>query len=332
MEIGPDLFSWLSETCQFKNWKSEKVMSNGNVIIPDKVYERLQDGHHFKYIIKKIEEQYNNCYKMKLNYTTNLINVKKATDTITREENWKIISETLSNFGIELTERLISDIINDSQEALGNILKTLYTLSSELLRSKLELQNSNPESTKSQDINNDHIDILSDKKPVKETIDVNEIYADKHIEDSESCLEFFMLSLRIALEMKPKQAAALLSNNHKYLVQIVNKGVKSSFTKIINWFELIMTKKQHLLYLLRYSNEDSKRISFSLLSVGLFSRNYHVALHAYSILNHLINELNLSSGEWFLKEGIEAFIFCINKHPIMRVNLLNLFEFLLKVF
>jgi len=41
---------------------------------------------------------------------------------------------------------------------------------------------------------------------------------EKDLEDSESVLEFVLISLAHALGMKPKQAAGLLSNNHKYLV------------------------------------------------------------------------------------------------------------------
>ena len=124
--------------------------------------------------------------------------------------------------------------------------------------------------------------------------------------------------------MKQSQTAALLSNNRKYLIQLANKGIKGNYTKVINWFEIIKTNKDHLIYLMKYSNEESKKMSLALLSVGLYSRNYHVALHSCNLINILLNEVNLSNTDWFLKEGIDAVIFCINKHLMLRVSLLNL--------
>jgi|LauGreDrversion4_2_1035121.scaffolds.fasta_scaffold50902_4 hypothetical protein len=42
------------------------------------------------------------------------------------------------------------------------------------------------------------------------------------------------MSLCMAFEMKPKQAAALLTNSHKYLLHICKKGLKDKeFDKVI---------------------------------------------------------------------------------------------------
>lgn len=62
---------------------------------------------------------------------------------------------------------------------------------------------------------------------------LNDINEGKDIAYSETTLEFILLSLSKSLQIKPKQAAGLLSNNHKFLVHIAVKGMKGNdYTKI----------------------------------------------------------------------------------------------------
>jgi len=59
----------------------------------------------------------------------------------------------------------------------------------------------------------------------------------KDFTDSESTLEFILLSLSQCLIMKTKQAAALLANDHKYLIHIAVKGMKGGdFSKLLGWY------------------------------------------------------------------------------------------------
>lgn len=48
----------------------------------------------------------------------------------------------------------------------------------------------------------------------------------KDIGDTDSTLEFILLGLSKHLDLKPKQAVGLLSNNHQYLIHIAVKGTK----------------------------------------------------------------------------------------------------------
>ena len=54
--------------------------------------------------------------------------------------------------------------------------------------------------------------------------------------ETESTLEFILNTLCRALSMKPKQAAALLTNNNQFLTHCVAKGVKSQYEPMINWY------------------------------------------------------------------------------------------------
>jgi hypothetical protein len=51
-------------------------------------------------------------------------------------------------------------------------------------------------------------------------------------------VQFILTSISNAYEMKPKQAAALLANNHKVLQHLCIKGGKGSdFTQVQNWYQ-----------------------------------------------------------------------------------------------
>lgn len=55
-------------------------------------------------------------------------------------------------------------------------------------------------------------------------------------EETESTLELILNTLSKAFGMKPKQAAALLTNNNQYLVHSCVKGVKSRYEPVIEWY------------------------------------------------------------------------------------------------
>jgi len=63
---------------------------------------------------------------------------------------------------------------------------------------------------------------------------LNDLNEGRDLSETETTLEFILLGLAKSLGIKPKQAAGLLSNNHKYLIHIAVKGMKGGdFSKII---------------------------------------------------------------------------------------------------
>lgn len=76
---------------------------------------------------------------------------------------------------------------------------------------------------------------------------LNDINEGKELGDAETTLELILLSLSRSLEIKPKQAAGLLSNNHKYLIHIAVKGMKGSdYSKIQLWYQNIYGYAKHI--------------------------------------------------------------------------------------
>lgn len=161
-------------------------------------------------------------------------------------------------------------------------------------------------------------------KKCTDLLDINNLSTDKNLDDLESPLEFFIVSLSRSLDLKPRQAVALLANSREYLIQIANKGINGDFAKINNWYQDVLFNYETLVNIIKSSNmRDKKAISYATLSVGLFSKNEQIAKSAFSLLKMLESDI-ATDLDWLIKEGIEAFIFCANKYSELRPEILNL--------
>ena len=59
--------------------------------------------------------------------------------------------------------------------------------------------------------------------------------------DCDSSLELILITLSKAFSMKPKQAAALLTNNNQYLITACIKGVKGGkYDPLTDWYEMLI--------------------------------------------------------------------------------------------
>lgn len=334
MEVTPEVYAWMISLNIIDGYKSMKVKSDGNVILSDSFTEKLLKGSYVDKILICLEEGYNKFYKVKLSYTDKLKDMKSLKDdqqvsNSVRFHNWKIIADVLINFGIEIEEEKISKISIGNKSILTNLLKNVYMLSSEVMKRSFEMHGSKDNSKSTITVTNLSIKKEKDlnKKNVSNTsssdsIDINNLNVNKSYKDCESPLEFFIVSLCKALEMKPKQAVALLSNNRKYLIHICNKGIKGDYEKIKNWYDDLSVNSRALTNLLKIW-KDGKSVGLATLSVGLFSKNYKIAQFSFNLINQLQGDIG-GDWDWFTKEGLDTLIFAINKHSQLRVQIINL--------
>jgi len=56
--------------------------------------------------------------------------------------------------------------------------------------------------------------------------------------------------------MKPKQAAALLTNNNQFLIHSIVKGVKGKYEPLIAWYQDLYANSKHLTTLLELEQEQ----------------------------------------------------------------------------
>jgi hypothetical protein len=310
MEVTPEIFAWLVSLKVIDANKSLK-MNNKNIHIPDETVEKLLNGLYFDKMLIYLEDQYNKFYKLKLNYTNGLSQIAALSEvnSIQRIQNWKLIGEVVMNFGIDFSEETARIITNGNKVVLFEVIKSIYTLSNELLRRSVNI---------GPDVSNSVVV----KKINQDIIDMNNINPNKDYNKCETPLEFFIISLCRNLDMKPRQAIALLANNRKYLIHIANRGIKGDYQKLTNWYEDLKLHIKVLTNLVRLT-KNVTTMCYATISVGLYSKNYHLAYLAYYLTVQFHHNLG-NDSEWFRKEGIDSMIFSIIKHSELRVNLVNL--------
>lgn len=95
-----------------------------------------------------------------------------------------------------------------------------------------------------------------------------------NLNETETCLEMLVISLCKTLQVKPKQAAGLLTQNGKFLVQVILKGLKGKFEPINNWYSIILDNLTHLKKLItKEYDQGSLSLVLSALKPGLATKN-----------------------------------------------------------
>lgn len=78
---------------------------------------------------------------------------------------------------------------------------------------------------------------------------------DKDPLETESSLELILNTLCRSFTMKPKQAAALLTNNNQFLIHSIVKGVKGNYEPLIGWYAELKKQMKHMISLLDLETE-----------------------------------------------------------------------------
>ena len=97
--------------------------------------------------------------------------------------------------------------------------------------------------------------------------------------DCKSTLDFILESLSQSLGMSQSQAAALLANHSRFLHHMNVKGLKGNdYTRIMNWYRLIMQSTQNLVTLMEIERNDIQALGMTMNVVksGLYSEDVEV--------------------------------------------------------
>ena len=131
----------------------------------------------------------------------------------------------------------------------------------------------------------------------------------KPLSQTRSVLEFIIVALCKSMSLTPKQSAALLSDNKKYLNHILIKGLsKKIFGPVKQFYQEVLANIDYFLQLIQinsivFPNQISKNIELSLSTFkpGLLSKNIDVVYIAGRLLSKLaleLIEINLISAAW----------------------------------
>jgi hypothetical protein len=83
----------------------------------------------------------------------------------------------------------------------------------------------------------------------EQPISVLSIKGDRPLDQTETTLEFVLVSLCQALGISTNQAASLLTAHNYYLMTACVKGVKGDHSPILKWYQLLTQASKHLVYL-----------------------------------------------------------------------------------
>ena len=368
MEVTPEMYAWFTSLNIINPFLSLEEDSMNNFIIPEKIVNLLLGGKYMDIILKHLQDSYNKYNKVKMDFTTKMKEIKEIEEdqdyisNSVKYSNWHIIGDTLKMFGINYSEEEIMKVVNGDKDFLLQILTKIYEQFNTYLKNsnKKNQNNQQPKNEnfkrmytktkKNADSNNfdkmsknsnfnladlndtksmNEINSLTMKKIAQDhTLNINNLDENKSYEDCLSALEFFIISLSKNLNMKPRQAVALLSNNRKYLSIICNKGINGNFKMIKNWLNDLETNSEIMLRLIK-SSEDGLNIGYGTIGTAICSKDKDIPLQSIQLLNKIYVNTGAVNWDWLKKEGIDSIIFTLTKHENNKLEIMNfLYEFI----
>ena len=344
MEVTPEIYAWLTSLNIINPFLSYDEDPMNNFILPEKTTNLLFGGKYLDIILKHLQDSYNKCYKVKMDFIFKLKELKQISEdedyisNSIKNSNWSIIFETLKKFGLNYTEEDLDKIVNGDKDFLSKVLTKIYELNIDYLKranekktkGKKMILGTNKNSLDFDKMSKNSNNLLNEtrttqgineinnspvmKKIIKDhTLNINTLDEKKSYEQCNSALEFFILSLSKNFNMKPRQCVALLSNNRKYLSIICNKGINGDFQNIKNWLDDLYANFDVMMNLIKTS-DDGMNISYGTIGTALCSKDRDIPYYALQLINKIYVDIGTMNWDWLKKEGFDSIIFTICKH------------------
>lgn len=177
------------------------------------------------------------------------------------------------------------------------------------------------------------------KKKVKEGVDILSMDPEKKPNKCDSSLEIILNTLCRNFKMKPKQSAALLTNNNQYLMHSVVKGLKGNFEPVLSWYQELYSLSEYFADIICLESKKNKKHSTLIMAMnavktGCFSHNYDVAQWCLRFITKLVYEFEESDCtdalyEWFINTtqegGIKAILYVLKRHSDLIESVVNVF-------
>ena len=344
MEVTPEIYAWLTSLNIINPFLSYDDDPMNNFILPEKTINLFFGGKYFDIILKHLQDSYNKCYQVKMDFIFKLKELKQISDdedyipNNIKSSNWSLIFETLKKFGINYAEEDLDKIINNDNDFLLKVLTKIFEVNSDFLKKANEKKtkskkiglgtnkissdfdktskNSNNilnETRTSQGINEINNSTIMKKIIKDHTLNINTLDEKKSYEQCNSALEFFIISLSKNFNMKPRQCVALLSNNRKYLSIICNKGINGDFQYIKNWIDDLYNNFDTMIKLIKTS-DDGMNISYGTIGTAICSKDRDIPFYALQLIKKIYSTIGMMNWDWLKNEGYDSIAFTICKH------------------
>ena len=225
------------------------------------------------------------------------------------------LNESNINNNNKILQKENSSILNTSQ---NEVLKSLnMDTNNNIINENNIMNNININNINTFNAN----DILNNNRPLREYVNIEKISANTLYGNCTSTLEFFIVSLCKNFKLKPIQAIGLLSNNRQYLSVLCRSGINGNYITIKRWLEDLQINYDILLKLI-FKYEDGVYMTYCIIGTALCSKNYDISLYAVDLIHQLYKNVGLNK-EWFIKTGINSFIFTFIKFSDKLLYFLN---------
>lgn len=189
-----------------------RKLKNGKIEIPLTQTTALETGH----LLLKLLHSINNAKSLNLKLPTQN-NLKVFAIPQDKLYNWNLLSDILKSMGYEVNPEMKRLIVSGNKQSINDLLKDLYELfnedSSKKIQTKTSLLKSRIDTTTL--INNTSLSksLLTNESLIKnqsmiipkESIDISKLDVTKPLNQTESLLEFLIISLSKNLNLKGNQ-------------------------------------------------------------------------------------------------------------------------------
>ena len=363
MELSPEIYAWLvsidilddsvydkekdinnkTNYPQYPNLPASvanfEFSENGNIKLSQTVTRQITVGTFFPKLFSKVNilmnELYGNIYKD----DETLAQVVDNDQATIKLHNWDLIIQSLKNYyGISFEDDFKTLLIAGDMNSFNILFEKLYTFYCELksriekeINTKLLKENKQKEAVPIYE--KEKLGELPKIRFNEDIVDLDaltdEVAKLKQLNQTRSVLEFIIVAICKSMSLNSKQAAALLTDNKKYLIHILTKGLTNkNFEPVIFFYQSILGNIDYFMKLLEinsiaYPNQISKNIELSLSTFkpGLLSKNMEVVFICSRLLSKIAlecieNNLISAAWDWFISPngGLEGCLLCFKKH------------------
>ena len=363
MEISPEIYAWLVsiDILDDSIYDKEKEINNksnfpqypnlpasvanfefgedGNIKLSQTVTKQILIGNFFPKLFNKINALMNQLYGNIYQNDENLSHIVDNDQPQIKLHNWELILDSIKNYyGISFEENFKTLLIAGDMISFNTLFEKLYLFFCEL-KSRIEKQEEtkllkeNKQKEEIHDFSKEKLGELPKIRFNEDIVDLDaltdEITQLKQLNQTRSVLEFIIVAICKSMSLNSKQAAALLTDNKKYLIHILTKGLSNkNFEPVLYFYENILGNIDHFMKLLEinsiaYPNQISKNIELSLSTFkpGLLSKNMDVVFICSRLLSKIAlecieNNLISAAWDWFISPngGLEGCLLCFKKH------------------
>ncbi len=364
MEVTPELYAWFTSLNIINPFLSLEEDSMNNFVIPEKIVNLLSGGKYMDIILKQLQDAYNKCYNVKMDFTTKMQELKEIEEdqddisNTVKSENWHIIGDTLKQFALNYSEEDINKVVNGDKELLFKIINHIYDKFTQYLKQPVNKKSNNkqkksekPEKSdnfkrmftqpkndpdKMSKNSNFNLAQLNDTNVLNE---MNNSTMKKMVKDHtlninnldenksyDGCMSALeFFIISLSKNLNMKpRQSVALLSNNRKYLSIICNKGINGSFKMIKNWLNDLETNFEIMLRLMKSSEDGMNIGYGTIGTAICSKDKDIPLQALQLLNKIFVNTGSMNWDWLKKEGLDSIIFTLTKHEENKLEVVNL--------